>query len=83
MLPAARGPQHKKDTKLLEWSPVEAMKVLRGLECVCSGERVRELGMFSLEKTAESAVPQGSPRGLERVFGQGYGVRGQEGMVSH
>lgn len=28
VLPPALGPQHKKDTKLLEWSPVEAMKVL-------------------------------------------------------
>lgn len=54
------GPQHKGDTKLLVWGSVEAMKVLQGLGCVCSGERVRELGMVSLEKTPESPLPQGS-----------------------
>lgn len=76
------GPQHKKDTKLLEWSPVEAMRMLRGLE-LCSGERVRELCLFSLEKSPGSPVPKGCLRQLERDFGQGYGVTGQEGMVSH
>lgn len=31
-------------------SPEEATEVLQGLEALCSGARLRELGMFNLEK---------------------------------
>ena len=39
------GPQHKKDVELLEW-----VQMIRGLEHLSYAERLRELGLFSLEK---------------------------------
>ena len=44
------GPQSKKDMDLLERVPRRATEMIRGMEHLSYKERLRELGLFNLEK---------------------------------
>ena len=44
------SPQHRKDMDLLEWVQRRAAKMIRGLKHLSYEDRLRKLGLFSLEK---------------------------------
>jgi len=76
--------QHRKGMDLLEQVQMRATKMIRGLEYLFYEDRLRELGVFSLEKQrvqgyhiAAFQFLKGPTRKLERHFSQKYVVTKQ------
>jgi len=83
------GLQHRKDMDLFEQVQRRATKMSKGMEHLSHEERVRELGLFSLEKrrlqgdlVGAFQYTKGPTRKLDRHFSPGHIVTGQRIMSS-
>ena len=66
------SPQYRRDVELVEHVQRRATKMIQGMDHLSYEDRLRELGLFSLEKTARSpdSSLSVSNRGLQERRGQ-------------